>query len=55
MERNKSELFWEELRSVKGLWEGPRCIGGDFNMVLSLNERNRGGGGGGGGPGYRTL
>ena len=23
VERNKSELFWEELGSVKGLWEGP--------------------------------
>ena len=43
MERSKSELLWEELGLVKGLWEGPWCIGGDFNMVLSPNERNRGG------------
>ena len=42
VERNKSELFWEELGSVKGLREGPWCIGGDFNMVLSPNERNKG-------------
>ena len=41
VERSKTELLWEELGSVKGLWEGPWCIGGDFNMVLSPNERNK--------------
>ena len=41
VERSKRELLWEELGSVKGLWEGPWCIGGDFNMVLSPNERNK--------------
>lgn len=40
VERSKRETFWEELGSLKGLWEGPWCIGGDFNMVLSPNERN---------------
>ena len=34
-------MLWEELGSMKGLWEGPWCIGGDFNMVLSPNERNK--------------
>ena len=42
VERNNRKMFWEELGSLKGLWEGPWCIDGDFNMVLSLNERNRG-------------
>ena len=37
----KRELLWEELGSMKGLWEGPWCIGGDFKMVLSPNERNK--------------
>ena len=29
---------------MKGLWEGPWCIGGDFNVVLSPNDRNLEGG-----------
>ena len=40
MKRCKRELFWEELGSFKGLWEGPWSIGGDFNIVLSPKERN---------------
>ena len=40
VERSKREMFWEELGSLRGLWEGPWCIGRDFNMVLSPNERN---------------
>ena len=39
-----SEDFWEELRSVKGLWSDPWCVGGDFNLVRFLEERSRGGG-----------
>ena len=28
---------------MKGLWGGPWCLGGDFNVTLSPNERKRGG------------
>ena len=53
---NRRELFWEELGSIKGLWEGPWCLGEDFNVVLSPMEREGGGGGGGGGgEGSRPL
>ena len=44
VKRSKRELFWEELGALKGLWEGPWCIGGDFNVVLSPNDRNLMGG-----------
>ena len=40
VKRSKRELFWQELGAVKGLWGGPWCIGGDFNVVLSPNDRN---------------
>ena len=45
-ERWKRELFWEELGSLKGLWEGPCCLGGDFNVILSPFFCWGGGGGG---------
>ena len=40
VKRSKRELFWQELGAVKGLWGGPWCIGGDFNVVLSPNDKN---------------
>ena len=43
VENRLRESFWEELGSIKGLWEVPWCIGGDFNEILFPNERSRGG------------
>ena len=40
---NLKEDLWEELGSVRGLWAGPWCIGGDFNASISPSESNRGG------------
>ena len=37
------ESFWEELGSIRGLWDNPWCLGGDFNEILSPSERSRGG------------
>ena len=29
------ECLWEELGAIRGLWEDPWCLGGDFNVILS--------------------
>ena len=43
IEKRLRESFWEELGSISGLWDNPWCVGGDFNEILSPNERSRGG------------
>ena len=35
------DSLWEELGAVKGLWDEPWCIGGDFNIFRFPWERNR--------------
>ena len=42
VKKSLRESFWEELGSIKGLWEDPWCVDGDFNESLSPNERSRG-------------
>ena len=42
IEKNKRELFWEELGALKGLWEGPWCLGGDYNGLFPLLRETEG-------------
>ncbi|RVX17539.1 hypothetical protein CK203_003885 [Vitis vinifera] len=35
------DCLWEELGAIRGLWEDPWCLGGDFNVILSQKERSR--------------
>ena len=34
------EAFYEELGAIRGLWQDPWCLGGDFNVTSSLLERS---------------
>ena len=43
IEKTLRESFWEELGLIRGVWEEPWCVGGNFNEVLFPNERSRGG------------
>ncbi|RVW53705.1 Dolichol-phosphate mannose synthase subunit 3 [Vitis vinifera] len=39
--RVERECLWEEVGAIRGIWEGPWCLGGDFNITLSQSERSR--------------
>ena len=34
------EDFWEELGTIRGLWQDPWCLGGDFNVIRFFGEMN---------------
>ena len=38
--REDKDCMWEELGAIKGLWDDPWCLGGDFNVILSQRERS---------------
>ncbi|RVX19160.1 hypothetical protein CK203_008802 [Vitis vinifera] len=37
--KGEKEDFWEELGAIRGLWDDPWCLGGDFNSVRFLEKR----------------
>ena len=39
--REERVWLWEELRAIRGIWDDPWCLGGDFNVTLSQRERSR--------------
>ena len=39
--KEERECLWEETGAIRGIWEEPWCLGGDFNIILSQNERSR--------------
>ncbi|XP_059598831.1 uncharacterized protein LOC132255113 [Vitis vinifera] len=39
--KNERDCMWDEIGAIRGLWEEPWCVGGDFNVILSQSERNR--------------
>ncbi|KAJ9693798.1 hypothetical protein PVL29_009659 [Vitis rotundifolia] len=34
------EGMWEELGAIRGRWDDPWCLGGDFNVILFQQERS---------------
>ena len=38
--KEEREWMWEEIGAIRGIWVDPWCIGGDFNVTLSLRERS---------------
>lgn len=35
------EGLWEEIGAIRGIWDEPWCLEGDFNIILSQRERSR--------------
>ena len=39
--REERDWLWEELEAIRGIWDVPWCLGGDFNITLFQGERSR--------------
>lgn len=31
--KTKRELFWDEFKSIRGLWNGSWCVAGNFILI----------------------
>lgn len=38
--KEEKEIMWEELGAIRGIWDDPWCLRGDFNVTLSQWERS---------------
>lgn len=38
--KEEKEILWEELGAIRGIWDDPWCLRGDFNVTLSQWERS---------------
>ena len=38
--RKERECLWEEIVAIRGIWEEPWSLGGDFNIIISQSERS---------------
>ena len=38
--KDDRDTFWGELGAIRGIWDDPWCVGGDFNVTLNLGERS---------------
>ena len=39
--KEEMECLWEEFGAIRGIWEDPWCLGGDFNITLFQRERSK--------------
>ncbi|XP_026410033.1 uncharacterized protein LOC113305152 [Papaver somniferum] len=40
-DRKERRILWMELREVLGIWDIPGCLGGEWNVISTLEENNR--------------
>ena len=38
--KEERDCLWEKIGAVRGIWDDPWCLGGDFNSILFQRERS---------------